>query len=136
MKIRSEERLSDSEFRQLWTSVAAYYLAEKRHFDPGKELDDWLLAEHDYFNMLISRYLKQAHEDGGLSVKGLQRLAKFTGVENAEELTQTVDLIHAIQKACKEETCFNFEPGNHCSTKECCQWKAECKQLVAKWQKP
>lgn len=27
-------------------SVAAYYLAEKRHFEPGGELDDWFAAEN------------------------------------------------------------------------------------------
>lgn len=27
-------------------AVAAYYLSEKRHFEPGGELDDWFAAEN------------------------------------------------------------------------------------------
>jgi hypothetical protein len=133
MKNRSESRLSDCEFRQHWISEAAYYLAEKRSFVPGMELDDWLLAENDFVNMLIMRHLDQAHEDGGLNIRGLQRLAKSVGVERPETITQTVDLIRAIQKATNDDSCFNFEPGTHCNTAECCLWKAECKKLIAKW---
>jgi len=133
MKIRSESRLSDCNFRQHWISEAAYYLAEKRKFAVGMELEDWLLAEKVFVKMLITRYLGIAHEDGGLSIKGLQRLAKSVGVENSNELMQEDTLVHAIQKATDDNPCFNFEPGAHCTTSECCLWKAECKQMVAKW---
>jgi len=136
MRIRSESRLSDYNFRQHWISEAAYYIAEKRKFLPGMELDDWLLAENVFLKMLITRYLSQAHEDGGITVKGLQRLAKSVGVENVEELTQEEKLVHSIQKATDDNTCFNFEPRSHCFTSECCLWQAECKQMVAKWQMP
>ena len=27
------------------TAVAAYYLAERRNFEPGHEIEDWLIAE-------------------------------------------------------------------------------------------
>jgi len=136
MKIRSASRLSDCDFRQHWISEAAYYLAEKRKFAAGKALDDWLLAENVFVTMLISRYLGQAHEDGGLSIKGLQRLAKSVGVENSDELMKKDQLVHAIQKATDDPPCFNFEPNTQCTTSECCLWKAECKKMIAQWQKP
>lgn len=134
MKIRSESRLSDCHFRQHWISEGAYYMAEKRNFVPGHALDDWLLAENVYVKKLITRYLDQAHEDGGLTIKGLQRLAKLVGVVNSAELTQKEELVHAIQKANDDDPCFNFEPETHCTTAECCLWQAECKQMIAKWQ--
>lgn len=28
-----------------WIRIAAYFLAERRGFDPGHELEDWLIAE-------------------------------------------------------------------------------------------
>jgi hypothetical protein len=133
MKTRSESRLSDSEFRHDWISVAAYYLAEKRNFVPGMALDDWLLAEHTFLKMLISRYLDQAHEDGELTIKGLQRLANSVGVDSAYALSLIDDLVHAIQRATNESPCFNFEPNSHCNHSEHCQWRAQCKQMVAKW---
>jgi hypothetical protein len=33
------------EAREEMIRVAAYYLAEKRGFAPGRELEDWLIAE-------------------------------------------------------------------------------------------
>jgi hypothetical protein len=35
----------DSEWRHTMIAQAAYYLAERRGFDPGRELEDWLAAE-------------------------------------------------------------------------------------------
>jgi Protein of unknown function (DUF2934) len=35
----------DGHRRQAMIAEAAYYRAERRHFDPGHELDDWLEAE-------------------------------------------------------------------------------------------
>ncbi len=37
------EPLTDEQ-REL-VAVAAYYLAERRHFKPGHEVEDWLAAE-------------------------------------------------------------------------------------------
>lgn len=36
-----------SEDRQACIAKAAYYRAERRHFAPGHELDDWLAAENE-----------------------------------------------------------------------------------------
>jgi len=133
MKIRSESRLSDCNFRHQWIAEAAYFIAEKRSFLPGMELDDWLFAEHRFVAMLIERYLNQAHEDGSLSVPSLQRLAKSVGVESPETLAKVDDLVHAMQVATDNAPCFNFEPSTHCQASECCLWKAKCKQMVASW---
>jgi hypothetical protein len=38
------EPLSDTQRREL-IAVAAYYLAQSRHFEPGHEDEDWLEAE-------------------------------------------------------------------------------------------
>ena len=38
------EPLSDEQRRDL-IAVAAYYLAERRNFEPGHETEDWLAAE-------------------------------------------------------------------------------------------
>jgi hypothetical protein len=39
------ERTVDPEMKRLMIAEAAYYCAEKRGFEPGHELDDWLEAE-------------------------------------------------------------------------------------------
>lgn len=33
-------------------AVAAYYIAQRRGFDPGHEVDDWLQAEAEVFDRL------------------------------------------------------------------------------------
>ena len=40
--------------RQQMVAVAAYYLAEKRNFEPGHELEDWLAAEAELEAQRIS----------------------------------------------------------------------------------
>ncbi len=133
MKIRSEMRLPDAEFRHKWISEAAYFLAEKNHFAAGKALDDWLLAENKWVMMLICRYLDIVYEDGGLTVKGLQRLASSLGVEQAETIAEVNELVRAIQNSTGSEPCFKTNPGNHCATAECCLWKSNCIKIMAKW---
>ena len=39
---QAEARTAD---HQIQVALAAYFIAEKRGFDPGRELDDWLAAE-------------------------------------------------------------------------------------------
>jgi len=39
------ERPVDPEVRRLMIAEAAYYCAEQRGFEPGHELEDWLVAE-------------------------------------------------------------------------------------------
>ncbi|MBK8815938.1 MAG: DUF2934 domain-containing protein [Methylococcaceae bacterium] len=40
------EDIDLDEFREM-VAVSAYFRAEKRDFNPGQELDDWLEAEHE-----------------------------------------------------------------------------------------
>ncbi len=133
MEKRSQTRLTDGVFRHHWISEAAYYRAEYRNFAPGKELDDWLHAETEYIKMQIKRYLSIIHEDGGTTIKGLQRLAKMAGVENPESITLEIELIHAIQRVSKQNPCCNSEPVTNCHDKEHCLWKTECRKMIAKW---
>jgi hypothetical protein len=46
--------LTDDQRRKL-IEVAAYYLAEGRHFEPGHEAEDWLAAESQ-----VSRQVTEA----------------------------------------------------------------------------
>lgn len=133
MKVRSAERPSDCAFQLHWISEAAYYKALNRGFESGQEIDDWLFAEHDFFNMLITRYLTISNEDGGMSIKGLRRLAKSIGVESSETYTQKDELIRAIQIIRHHEPCFNNHLSNHCHPNEFCLWRAECNKMIAQW---
>jgi len=135
MKERSKTRLSDTEFRHQWILQAAYYKAESRGFKNGTALDDWLFAENEFVKMLVVRYQIIIQEDGGVTIKGLQRLAKSLGIKNTEEKTQAVELIRAIQKACDNTECFNIESNIHCNISENCLWKSQCKKskMIARW---
>jgi hypothetical protein len=35
-------------------ATAAYYRAEKRHFVPGGELEDWIAAESEIDSLIVS----------------------------------------------------------------------------------
>ena len=41
--------------RKEMTAVAAYYCAQRRNFDPGRELEDWLEAEAEVNARLEAR---------------------------------------------------------------------------------
>jgi hypothetical protein len=53
-----------SEDRQSMIAKAAYFRAERRHFEPGHELEDWLAAESE-----VDRRIAQAR----LRVEGADR---------------------------------------------------------------
>jgi hypothetical protein len=92
--------------RHQWISVAAYFKAEARKFAPGKALDDWLAAENDYVKDACARYLAIAEENGGMSIQGLQQLAKSVGIENPENINLKIELIQSIQNATDHSPCF------------------------------
>ena len=119
--------------RHQWISVAAYYKAEARNFAPGRALDDWLEAENDYIKIQIARYLSMAEEDGGMTILGLQRLAKSVGVENPESIDLKIELIQAIQDATHHRPCFRSATDILCNKEADCQWRAECKKMIAEW---
>ena len=125
----------ESKTRHQWISVAAYYKAQARGFVPGLELDDWLAAEIDYIEMLIALYLSIVEEDGAMSIVSLRQLAKAIGVQNPECLNLKVDLIRAIQDKSRTNPCFQFDPSNLCNEIAGCQWKAECRKIIAEWKR-
>ena len=43
-----------AEERRLMISQAAYYRAERRHFEPGHEVEDWLAAEREVELQLVA----------------------------------------------------------------------------------
>jgi len=135
MRERSKTRPSDTEFRHQWISRAAYYKAESRHFEPGKEIDDWIFAEKEFVKMLITRYQVIMLEDDGITVKGLQRLAKSLGIRNAEKNSETAELIKAIQRATDSPTCFSFEAEFHCAQPKHCPWESQCQnnKMIPRW---
>jgi len=49
-----EERVPTGAERQQMVAVAAYYRAEKRNFEAGHELEDWLAAEAELEAQRIS----------------------------------------------------------------------------------
>jgi hypothetical protein len=118
--------------RHRWISEAAYYKAEARNFAPGRELDDWLAAENEYVKMEIALYLSMAEEDGGMTIQGLQQLAKSVGVENPENINRKVELIQSIQNASHHRPCFRSALNRDCHEEDC-QWRVECKKLIAEW---
>ena len=128
-------QIEESKARHQWISVAAYYKAEDRGFTPGLELDDWLAAEKDYAEMLITLYLSRAEEDGVMTIVSLRQLAKAIGVQDSERLNLKVDLIRAIQDISRIRPCFQLDLNNFCEEIAGCQWKKECQKMIAVWKR-
>ncbi len=119
--------------RHQWVSEAAYFIAETRRFEPGKELDDWLKAEVAYSEMLITSYIAMLEEDHAVvSIYGLKQLASLIGIENADVFVSDVELIRAIQNATKHRPCFHYEPNRLCEEMDC-KWRKECQKLISVW---
>ena len=119
--------------RHQWISEAAYFNAEARKFEPGKELDDWLEAEVEHTKFLIKSFLIQCKEDGGLSVAELQVFAGSIGIDHPEYLNTEAKLIREIQKSSlHHRPCFQSENRVTCHEQEC-QWQEECQKLIATW---
>jgi hypothetical protein len=129
----SIDKMDHDSARHQWISVSAYYKAQARGFVPGLELDDWLAAEKDYIEMLISTYLSILEEDGVMTIVGLQQLAKSIGARNPERMNLKVDLIRAIQDASRTRPCYQIDPGNLCCDITDCLWKTECRKMIAIW---
>jgi hypothetical protein len=118
--------------RHQWIAEAAFFIAETRNFEPGKELDDWLEAEIAYTEMLIGHYVARLAEDGPITIVGLQQLATLIGIENSDSLNSEVELVKAIQNATRHRPCFRTENTSPCDETEC-QWKTECRRLISVW---
>jgi hypothetical protein len=59
---RAAPRPVEPEVREIMIAEAAYYIAERRGFEPGAELDDWLAAEGE-IDGLIAALADAAEED-------------------------------------------------------------------------
>lgn len=118
--------------RHRWIAEAAYFIAETRSFEPGKELDDWLQAEIAYSEMLISTYVAMLAEDGPITIVGLKQLASLIGIENTDRLNTEIELVKAIQNASGHRPCFRSEATSLCNETDC-QWKTECRRLMSVW---
>lgn len=115
-----------------WISVAAYFKAEARSFEPGKELDDWLEAEIDYTKFQIQSSLVRCKEDGGISIAELQGLGRNVGVDHPEYINTEALLVREIQKISNHRPCFQTQTRVRCKETEC-QWRTECRKLIADW---
>ena len=123
----------NGQYRQQWVSVAAYYKAEARNFEPNKQLDDWIEAERDYLAMLINLQLNVLEEDGTVTTMGLRQIAESLGVEHPELMRSEAELIRAIQEASHHSPCFQPRDGSPCEEIEGCHWRDKCRKLVAIW---
>ena len=131
----SVPQIEESKARHQWISVAAYYKAEDRGLTTGLELDDWLAAEKDYAEMLITLYLASVEEDGIMTIVSLRQLAKAIGVQDSERLDLKVDLIRAIQDISRIRPCFQHDLNNYCDEMAGCQWKKECQKMIVVWKR-
>ena len=118
--------------RHLWISEAAYFKAEARAFKANCELNDWLEAEKEYIEMLITDYLSVCEEDGGISKASLQLLAKKIGIKSPEKITQITELVRVIQNASQQRSCFQSDHSKLCQDKNCI-WSTECQKMIAEW---
>lgn len=117
--------------RHQWISEAAYFNAQARGFEPGRDTEDWLRAEIAYSKMLIRTYLSELEEDcAPITLYGLKQLATAIGIQQADAFMSTVTLIHAIQTATKHCPCFRMEPNKQCDETQC-EWRMECRKLIA-----
>lgn len=118
--------------RRQWIAEAAYYKAEARNFEPGRALNDWLEAEMDFSEMLIAAYVALLHEDGPMTMLGLQQLAVLIGIENSEDFFSVEELVRAIQQATKHRPCFRSEANRFCQ-ETACKWRTVCRILISEW---
>jgi hypothetical protein len=128
-----EINTNDSNCHQ-WISVAAYFKAEARGFEQGKELEDWLTAEIEYKEFQIQLFLLRSQEDGGMLISNLQDLADSVGVANPKQISSEVDLIREIQKVTEHRSCFRISYQQPCEDSDSeCPWRTECQKLLAIW---
>jgi len=129
---KTEQHLVGSIPRQHWISVAAHYKAKARKLKLGKKMNHWLDFENDFSAMLIAKYLSVSNEDGGITIAGLQLLAKSIGVQNSEGMDLEIELIQAIQNIRQHCSCFRSEIRMLCRRMGC-EWRDECKRMIAVW---
>jgi hypothetical protein len=93
-----------------------------------------MIVETDikYKKKLISSFLLKCREDGGMSIAELQRLADSVGVKHSENMLSEVELIRKIQEVSNHSLCFQTDTREQCKESKC-QWRSECRKLIASW---
>lgn len=119
------EIMSDNE---LFNESESYYM-DKLFFNSH---NDYFLDKKNNIIERISQYLKNAQEDGGITITGLQRLARSVGVQSAENIYSEEELILNIQMMSGHKPCFQRNSDEYCDCLNCI-WKFKCKKLVADW---
>lgn len=67
-----------------------------------------------------------------LELSALAARARRAGVPGAGLTGSQVALVHALQTARGEETCFRTEKRWSCTEPDC-EWRRECRRLMAEW---
>ena len=63
-RLRAVRRPVEPEVREIMIAEAAYYIAERRGFEPGAEMDDWLEAEVAIDELLAALAAEGKDENG------------------------------------------------------------------------
>ena len=80
----------------------------------------------------IQLFLLRCHEDGGMSVTDLQKLANSIGIKHSEHIHTEIALVHEIQNILQHRPCFKSQHISACDEAEC-EWRKECQKLIAVW---
>jgi hypothetical protein len=86
---RAQDRTSDARRQRI--AEAAYYNAERRGFEPGRELDDWLRAEKSYDGAEenVSALLSKPADGRAAGEKSQSGIAGATSAGPAGQLSGT-----------------------------------------------
>ena len=80
----------------------------------------------------IHSFIQKCNEDVGFTTANLHELAHLLGVQDYQRINSEVELIREIQKAAQNRPCFRSNYREYCLNSEC-QWKTECKKIIAEW---
>lgn len=87
---RAEADATGGEQRHARVALAAYYLAEKRGFAPGHELDDWLAAEKEIDGIESTNVRRAAEQSAAAHLEpalGTQSRARKSARQSARRST-------------------------------------------------
>ena len=82
---------------------------------------------------LVRAFLLAVHEEGDMTIADLHQLAKALGIPGAASLFSETELVQHIQVACQQPPCFRADTDEFCHDPASCQWREQCRRLVAEW---
>jgi hypothetical protein len=122
LKKMSDENLVSSDQRRRMIAEAAYFIAEKRGFDPRDSVTDWLQAEQAVDRQLCARATARVRDnlEWGLAfaTKKLSSLRRRTSklVPGASaELSTDIERLNALKQALRTEIDSLVERGQNVS---------------------